>query len=305
MELEKEIRFAFIKTHSKLKKMKTVLKLALLIFVFTACGNPKNKDNQSDSNSNTQERIISLNGTISEVLVALGQESALVGVDVTSSYPENLKNTAKDLGHVSQLSVEALMELKPTLILGVEKELSEDLKKQLEQTGIPLKLVSHQSSIEGTKATIKEVASAMNLDNGADLIAQIDKDLTDIHPFNPKPKVLFIYARSAGMLMVSGTGTPIDEMIQLAGGENVISSFSDYKPLTPESLLAANPDYILLFTTGLSSVDGIDGVLKIDGIAQTNAGKNKKIIAMDGQLLSGFSPRVGQAIKELNQLLSK
>lgn len=285
--------------------MKTVLKLALLIFVFTACGNPKNKDNQSDSNSNTQERIISLNGTISEVLVALGQESALVGVDVTSSYPENLKNTAKDLGHVSQLSVEALMELKPTLILGVEKELSEDLKKQLEQTGIPLKLVSHQSSIEGTKATIKEVASAMNLDNGADLIAQIDKDLTDIHPFNPKPKVLFIYARGAGMLMVSGTGTPIDEMIQLAGGENVISSFSDYKPLTPESLLAANPDYILLFTTGLSSVDGIDGVLKIDGIAQTNAGKNKKIIAMDGQLLSGFSPRVGQAIKELNQLLSK
>lgn len=305
MEFKKEIRFAFIKTQSKLKKMKTLLKLAMLLLIFTACGNPKEKENQTNTIEKKQERIISLNGTISEILVALGQESSIVGVDVTSSYPENLKTKAQDLGHISQLSIEALMELKPTLILAVDKELNEDLKKQLEQTGISLKLVSHESSIEGTKKTIKDVAKAMDLENGDALIAQIDNDLTGIQTFNPKPKVLFIYARGAGMLMVSGTGTPIDEMIQLAGGENVISTFSDYKPLTPESLLSANPDYILLFTTGLSSVDGVDGVLKIDGIAQTNAGKNKKIIAMDGQLLSGFSPRVGQAIKELNHLLSK
>ena len=47
----------------------------------------------------------------------------------------------------------------------------------------------------------------------------------------------------------------------------------------------------------------IDGVLKLEGISSTNAGKNKKIIAMDGQLVSGFGPRVGEAAVQLNQLL--
>src|SRR5690606_35624661 len=81
--------------------------------------------------------------------------------------------------------------------------------------------------------------------------------------------------------------------------------FEDFKPLTPEALIQSNPDYILLFEKGLESLGGIDGVLQIQGINQINAGKNKQIITMDGALLSGFGPRVGQAAKELNQLLSK
>ena len=97
--------------------------------------------------------------------------------------------------------------------------------------------------------------------------------------------------------------TPL--IIGIAGGQNAITEFEDFKPLTPEAVVKSNPDYILMFDKGLESIGGVDGVLKLEGVASTNAGKNKKIIAMDGQLVSGFGPRVGQAAAQLNQLLQK
>ena len=277
-----------------------------MVFLLVSCGKNKKQDEQVVQESEIQqERIISLNGSITEILAALDYNTQIVGVDVTSSYPESIKNVAKDLGHVNKVSIESIMELKPTLVLGLENEVSEDLKKQLADAGVNVQLITLKHSIEGSKEMIQEVAKAVKNENYTKLLTTIDTEIKDVAVLENKPKVLFIYARGAGMLMVAGTSTPIDEMIKLAGGQNAITEFSDYKPLTPESLLANNPDYILLFDTGLQSVGGIDGVLKIDGIAQTNAGKNKKIIAMDGQLLSGFGPRVGKGVKELNQLLSK
>lgn len=277
-----------------------------MVFLLVSCGKNKKQDEQVVQESEIQQdRIISLNGSITEILAALDYNTQIVGVDVTSSYPESIKNVAKDLGHVNKVSIESIMELKPTLVLGLENEVSEDLKKQLADAGVNVQLITLKHSIEGSKEMIQEVAKAVKNENYTKLLTTIDTEIKDVAVLENKPKVLFIYARGAGMLMVAGTGTPIDEMIKLAGGQNTITEFSDYKPLTPESLLANNPDYILLFDTGLQSVGGIDGVLKIDGIAQTNAGKNKKIIAMDGQLLSGFGPRVGKGVKELNQLLSK
>ena len=88
--------------------------------------------------------------------------------------------------------------------------------------------------------------------------------------------------------------------IHLAGGKNAIQDFSDFKPYTTEALVKANPDVILLFDFGLSSLGGKDAVLRMPGVSYTNAGKNKKIIEMDGPLLINFSTRLPEAIKELN-----
>lgn len=286
--------------------MKTSIQILFMVFLLASCGeNKKQTEEKLQETEIQQDRIISLNGSITEILAALDYNTQIVGVDVTSSYPESIKNVAKDLGHVNKVSIESIMELKPTLVLGLVNEVSEDLKKQLTDAGVNVQLITLKHSIDGSKEMIQEVAKAVKNENYNKLLTTIDTEIKDVTVLENKPKVLFIYARGAGMLMVAGTDTPIDEMIKLAGGQNAITEFSDYKPLTPESLLANNPDYILLFDTGLQSVGGVDGVLKIDGIAQTNAGKNKKIIAMDGQLLSGFGPRVGKGVKELNQLLAK
>ena len=256
----------------------------------------------SKENKTNQHRIITLNGAITEMVCALGHQDKIVATDVTSTFPKSLN--AKDLGHVRTLSIESVMALKPTLILATEKDMNPDLAAKLKASGVKTHIFKQVFSIQGTKDLIKEVATVLGEKNYAALQSSIDKKVKTAKGIPSKPKVLFIYARGAGMLMVAGKNTPVDKMIALAGGQNAVTGFDDFKPLTPEALLANNPDYILFFDKGLQSVGGVEGALKIEGLVKTKAGKNKNIIAMDGALLSGFGPRVGEGVVELNQLLS-
>lgn len=285
--------------------MKKLTALFLIVTAMMSCNSKKEQESTPVETTQVKERIISLNGAITETLVALGEKENIIAVDVTSTYPEDIKTTAQDLGHTSKISIESIMALKPTIIYATEKDLNDDFKSQLEKTKIRLEVIKQEFSLEGTKTLIKTVAKSLNNENYQPLLDKIDQDLQDLPSFENKPKVLFIYARGAATLLVAGDKTPVNNIVGLAGGQNAVTEFEDFKPLTPESLLNSNPDYILMFTTGLQSMGGVDGVLKIDGINKTNAGKNKKVIAMDGLLLSGFGPRVGQAAKELNQLLSE
>jgi len=101
--------------------------------------------------------------------------------------------------------------------------------------------------------------------------------------------------------MVAGDNTTMAQMIQLAGGTNVATGFNDFKPLTAEALVEANPEIVVLFNSGTESLEGHAGVSQLPGMAATVAGKEGNFISMDGQYLSGFGPRVGAAVAELNQ----
>ena len=284
-----------------MKAVKNLILCVLVSTLFISCKGENKKTEPEIIN----HKIVSLNGAITEIISALGQEDKIVGVDVTSTYPEGIKEKAKDLGHVRSISLENVIALQPTLVLASDKDLNPDLIAKLQEAKIQVKTIHQEQSIEGTKQFIKDVAETIGDTNYTSLLEKIDKDFAGLTQFETVPKVLFIYARGAGTLMVAGKNTPMQKIIEIAGGKNAVNDFEDFKPLTPEALIQSNPDYLLFFTSGLESLGGIDGALQLQGIEQTNAGKNKQIIAMDGALLSGFGPRVGQGAKELNGLLSK
>lgn len=286
-----------------MKKLNIVIVLAMISLTFFSCKNEEKKTEETPVEVVTTQKIVSLNGALTEIVSALGHEKEIVGVDVTSTYPESIKKTAQDLGHVRSLSIEAIMALQPTVIFATDKDLNPELLEKIKKSGVQAHIFTQEFTKEGTKKLVEEVATVLKNTDFKKLQTTIDEQLAQVKPIAKAPKVLFIYARGAGTLMVAGTNTPVEKVIALAGGQNAITEFEDFKPLTPESLLKGNPDVILLFTTGLQSLGGIDGVLKIQGIDKTNAGKNKKIIAMDGQLLSGFGPRLGEATLQLNSLL--
>jgi iron complex transport system substrate-binding protein len=246
-----------------------------------------------------QQRIVSLNGNISEMLCALGLEEQIAGVDVTSTYPASLQAKPR-VGHNRNISAEGVIALQPTLVLGIDNQLNPALLEQLQAVKVKTSIFKQDLSIEGIRKLLDEVAAAAGAGARAGVIRQrFDKEMGGIKAQPLHKKIVFIYARGAGTLMVSGTGTSVDKVIQLAGAQNAITGFTDFKPLTAEALVAADPDAILLFDSGLKSLGGVDGLLKVPGIAETAAGKNRKIIAMDGELLSGFGLRLPQAIKEL------
>ncbi|WP_020596642.1 heme/hemin ABC transporter substrate-binding protein [Spirosoma panaciterrae] len=251
-------------------------------------------------------RLVSLDGTVSEILCDLGLQSHLVGVDVTSTYPESLQKLPK-VGHNRNISAEGVISLKPTLVLTSQQAGTRpELLEQIKSAGIKVIAFQQDYSIAGTKKLIQDVANTCQVPSRAKpLIRKLDVDLAQVKKATNSPKVLFIYARGTGTLMVSGRGTQVDKMIELAGGVNAAADFENYKPITAEALVTANPDVILLFDSGLESLGGVTGLQKVQGIAQTNAGKTGHIITMDGHLLSGFSPRLGKALQELAQKISQ
>jgi len=288
-----------------MKKYITVLAVAIALI---ACNKKETTDATTvavENKIDEDQKIVSLNGAVSETIAALGASAQIVGVDVTSTYPENLKNTATDLGHVRTITAESILSLKPTVVVATSKDVNPTLNEQLKQAGIQLVVIDQEYSVDGTKKLITEVANNLGKVNVESLINNIDTQLKEVKSFDKKPKVLFIYARGAGNLMVAGKETPLHNMIELAGAENAAAALTDFKPLTPEALLTTNPDVILMFDSGLQSLGGAEGLLKIEGISATNAAKNNKIITMDGQLLSGFGPRLGEAVVELNSKLNQ
>ena len=247
-------------------------------------------------------RIVSANGTLSEIISGLGLESQLVGVDITSTYPASLEKLPK-IGHNRNISAEGIISLNPDVIIYTDQSmLSPAVVKQLNSSGKKLVEFKHEYSKEGAIKLIREVGAYFNAKPQAEkMVKTLEGDLAKISKSTVPKKLLFIYARGTGTLMVSGTGTSLDKMFLLTGNKNAVTGFTEFKPLTAESLLAANPDVLVLFSSGLESVDGPDGLLKIPGIASTSAGRSKKIVSMDGQLLTGFGPRLGKAALELSQ----
>lgn len=273
--------------------------IGLAVCALSSC----NVSTTAKSGITDSTNIVSTNGTLSEILVALGFEDQIVGVDVASTYPASLQQKPK-IGHNRDISAEGVLALNADLAVGVTGMIKPEVAEQIRAAGTRLLLFDHEYSVDGAKQLIRTVADSLGHPAKGDSVVNLletDIALADsiVAQSENTPRVLFIYARGTGTMMVAGQRTQLDNMIKLAGGENAVSGFEDFKPLTAEALVAANPDVILLFDSGLSSLGGIDGLLEVQGINQTNAGKNRNVVEMDGQFLTGFGPRLGKAILEL------
>jgi iron complex transport system substrate-binding protein len=253
------------------------------------------------------ERIISLSGALTETVDALGLGKKIVAVDVTSIYPAYANNLPK-VSRNRSVSAEGLLSFSPDIILAPDGTVSKEIESQLTAAGIKLVRIKQVYSTAGAYQFIKDVAAALQVPaKGAALVkttqAKVNKALSMVKQHKKNTKVLFIYARGTGVMMVAGKNTSLDGIISLAGGHNAVNSFNDFKPYTTEALVEANPDMILMFDFGFSSLGGTESILKIPGMLQTNAGKNKRIVQMDSGLLINFSARLDQGILQLHNKL--
>ena len=163
------------------------------------------------------------------------------------------------------------MSLKPTLVLATSLAGIPTAIEQIKNAGVDIKTIPNQSSVEGTKSQIEQIAKALNKEEkGKELIKILENDLSNAQKcadsIKNKPKVLFIHARGAAVINVGGAKTAGDEMIKLAGGQNVITEFDQYKPLTAETIVSVQPEFILIPERSLQSIGGKNGLMKLPGI---------------------------------------
>lgn len=259
-----------------------------------------------------EERIVSLGGMVTEVIFALGMGDRVVGVDASSYHPAAV-NRLPRLAYHRQISAEGVLSLRPTLVLATAESGPALALRQIEAAGVRVGKVGTPGlsegggSVEEARRIIREVSALLDREEeGAALVAGLEERLREAEELaggaETEPRVLFVYARGAGTLMVGGEETGADRMIKLAGGQNP-AGFKGFRPLTAESLVAARPDAFLLLDKGLESLGGVEGFLKVPGVAQTPAGRNRAIIAMDDLYLLGFGPRLGDAVVDLTRKL--
>lgn len=284
------------------------LLLVLGVFSCQSVSDSTMENGAEPSSTAQQHRIISLSGMLTEVLFELGYGDQIVGLDITSTYPE-ATNAVPKLGHVSKLNAEAILQMQPDVIFVEGAVAAQPALQQLEAAGIDIVVVPTAHHLFNAVRAAEVMANYLgaNTEVTDRLQDQIQQDslalATTLSQYQVKPTVLFIYARGIGRLSVAGTGTSAAVIIEKAGGQNAISSFEGFQVLTPEALVESAPDVILMFSSGLASLDGVEGLEQIPGMDQTPAYRNKRVVAMDGHYLTAFGPRAAQAAKALAQAI--
>lgn len=249
-------------------------------------------------------RVACLGGSITETAWALGAGPQVVAVDDSSTYPAETASLPH-VGYYRMISAEGVLSANPDLVLVSQEAGPPQALAQLERTGIRVERIVGTATVAGCLERVRAVATALDRAEAGEALAnQIESELAAIvTPTGKAVRVLFVLARGPGTLNVAGTDTAADEMIRLAGGENAVTEYAGYRPLTAEAAIQAAPDVILLTTMGLGGLGGTDALWSVPGLKETPAGQSARAVAMDDLLLLGFGPRLPEAVRELQALL--
>lgn len=253
------------------------------------------------------QRIVSVGGTLTEIVFALGEGGRLVARDTTSGWPPEAE-ALPDVGYMRALSAEGVLSVAPDLILAEESAGPPEALELLRAASVPMALIPEPHGIAGIPQRIEDVADALGVpEKGAALAAGVAAQLaaaeTAAAERPSRKRVLFVLSAQGGRIMASGTGTSADLILRLAGAENAVAGFEGYKPMTDEAVAAAAPDAILMMDRGGAFAITDDALLALPALVTTPAAASRAVVRMDGLLLLGLGPRTAQAAAELGAAL--
>ncbi|MFI0546259.1 MAG: hemin ABC transporter substrate-binding protein [Brachymonas sp.] len=263
--------------------------------------------------SASKQRIVSIGGALTEIIYALGAQGDLVGVDTTSIYPA-AASQLPSVGYARSLAAEGILALAPSHIIATEDAGPPTVIGQLQKTGLPVSILPAEHRYEGVIARIEQVGKIVDKEaQAAALVARLQADWQRIAaPLAVRPglsakvpKVLFVLSHSPSQIVVGGSDTAAQAMIEYAGARNAIQGMKGFKPLNPEALIAAAPDVILFTDQGWQAIGGAAGALRLPGVAQSTAGQKRRFVSLDAMFLLGFGPRIPQAVQALNLAIAK
>ena len=249
-------------------------------------------------------RIVSLNGDVTEILFELGLGANVAAIDVTTTYPA----AALDLpvvGFGQMLAPEGVLAFGPTLVIGDQQVGPPETIQQLRDAGIPVVILETQTTLDGVSTKIAQIAEIVDeVDAGIALADRVQDEIAAAQALVPADaearKVAYLYARGPQTIFLFGAGMPTQAMIEGAGaidGGATTGVFGP-APLTPEALIAAAPDVLVLPEAGFGALGGPEALLAIPGVAETPAGAAGDFLVYDEAYFFNLGPRTGQALEE-------
>ncbi|HEY9315416.1 heme/hemin ABC transporter substrate-binding protein [Williamsia sp.] len=257
-------------------------------------------------------RIIPIDrgGTIANIVYSLGLGPNVVAKSRAAGIPEadNLP-VITDTGHA--VNTEAVLAQNPTVVLVDESTTPPGTIDQLIAAGQTVVVLTSERNIATTPTLIQDVADALGVpEEGEQLATRTENQIKAAEELIPDTargaKMAFLYLRGPRLQLLSGPGSGADDLIATLGGVDAGTAAglkSAFTTVNTEAMINADPDVILVMTQGADSVGGIDKVVELPGLAQTDAGRNKRVVQMDEAEVLTFGPNTGRVLAALAQAI--
>ena len=251
------------------------------------------------------QRVVSLAPSNTEILFAVGAGKQTVGRDEFSDYPPEVEGISKVGGSMGQYSTEAVVALKPDLVLAAEINAPE-LVKQLEDLGLTVYYLKTPKTLEEMYANLEIVGQLTGHDTGQ-LVDSLKKRVQAVDqkilPLSARPSVFYeIDATDPAKPYTYGPGSFGDLLIVRAGGYNIGNQLTDpYPQMSLEQIVVSNPSIILLGDSMWGTT--AEAVKSRPGWEGIEAVKSGNILPFDDNLVSRPGPRLVDGLEQLARLL--
>lgn len=245
-------------------------------------------------------RIVSVGGDVTEIVYALGYGDHVVATDSTSVYPAEAHERPK-VGYVRQLAAESLLSLNPSLLILGGAAGPEPVFSQLRALGVNMLELDTDYSIDAVRHKVEQVAGALDeAERGEAMIADINADWAEFQEIvartDEPPTALFFASLGDGGPRAAGKGTAAHAVLEYLGLENAFGDRQGYRALSAEAAVAADPDFIFVMSHNARLLGGLEAVANDPALSLTEAGRNRRIIAVDSVRVMSFGPRFAEGM---------
>ena len=269
----------------------------ILLFVFAAlrlCGS------SADNLSKPPQRIVSLSPNLTEIIFALGLGDRVVGVSNNCDWPAEAKTKPK-MGSFWQPNTEVIINARPDLVVCETIEQQRAIADTLKRTRLNV-LSLRVESIDELFAAIQSIGRATDSNTAAEQLAtDIKKQIDQIRErTSPAQKVKVLWVMQTEPVRVAGVKTFINEIIELAGGQNAIGPTPDqYPSVGTEVILGCGAEVIIQSAMGTEEIaKQKESAEKFwSRFANLPAVKNKRIYVIDPDTVLRLGPRLPQGVQ--------
>ena len=259
------------------------------------------------------QRLVTIDGSITEIVYALGEQHRLVGRDVTSNYPVEAQKLPS-VGYMRQLSTEGVLSLQPDMVIVTSDAKPSKVLDQLQESKVQVFVVDNQPTIDGVIHKVVEVAKILGVEQKGDvLVAQIRQQVTQAQQSIQQTlaqqkqaiKAIFILGIRNGNLSVAGQGSRANALLNLLHVENPVEKqIHNYQSLSAEAAIKASPDLIIMIEQGVSMSGGKRAIFSNPILLQTQIAQHEKLLIMPNDALH-FGPRIGEIMLQVSQQIAK
>ena len=252
------------------------------------------------------QRIVSLSPNLTEIVFALGLGDRVVGVSSNCDWPVEAKQKPK-MGTFWQPNTEVIIAAKPDLVICESFLQHKEIAETLKRSGISV-LSLRVESIEQLYNAILSIGGGTGCQDKAEpLAAKIKSELAQIRAKSSSAKkVKVLWAVQTEPMRVVGVKTFVNEIIEIAGGQNVIAPTGDqYPSIGTETILTSGAEVIIQSAMGTEDIAKQQETADKfwSRFANLPAVKDKKVYVIEADTVLRLGPRLPDGAMMVAKLL--